>query len=44
LRRYIDESGVDRLDIMVHVPGVPHAAVQRSMRLFARDVAPLLAA
>ncbi|HEV7663775.1 MAG TPA: LLM class flavin-dependent oxidoreductase [Chloroflexota bacterium] len=44
LRRYLSDTAVDRLDIMVHVPGVPHSAVQRSMRLFARDVAPLLAA
>lgn len=40
LRRYQAEAGVDQLDIMVHVPGVPHDAVVRSMRLFASEVAP----
>ena len=42
LRRYIREAGVDRIDIMIHTPGMPQEALQRSMRLFASEVAPLL--
>jgi alkanesulfonate monooxygenase SsuD/methylene tetrahydromethanopterin reductase-like flavin-dependent oxidoreductase (luciferase family) len=42
LKRYIQEAAVDRIDIMVHTPGMPSDAVQRSMRLFASEVAPLL--
>ncbi len=42
LRRYMSEANVDRLDIMLHTPGMPQDALQRSMRLFAQEVAPLL--
>lgn len=42
LGRYMRVTGVDRLDLMVHLPGVPQEAVQRSLRLFASEVAPLM--
>ena len=42
LRRYIQEADVDRIDLMIHTPGMPQDALQRSMRLFAGEVAPLL--
>ena len=40
LRRYIADSAVDRVDLMVHVPGVSLESVRRSMVLFAEEVAP----
>jgi alkanesulfonate monooxygenase SsuD/methylene tetrahydromethanopterin reductase-like flavin-dependent oxidoreductase (luciferase family) len=43
LSRYVAEVGVDRTDIMVHIPGVAHEAVVRSMHLFAREVGPRMA-
>jgi alkanesulfonate monooxygenase SsuD/methylene tetrahydromethanopterin reductase-like flavin-dependent oxidoreductase (luciferase family) len=42
IRRYMGTAGVDRIDVMMHTPGMSQEAVQRSMRLFATEVAPLL--
>ena len=42
LKRYIETAGVDRVDLLMHMPGVPHDGLQRSMRLFADAVAPLM--
>lgn len=40
LRDYLRSAGVDRVDVMMHVPDIANHAVRRSMRLFATDVAP----
>jgi alkanesulfonate monooxygenase SsuD/methylene tetrahydromethanopterin reductase-like flavin-dependent oxidoreductase (luciferase family) len=42
LLEYIDTTGVNALNIMVHSPGMKQEAAQRSMRLFMSDVAPAL--
>jgi alkanesulfonate monooxygenase SsuD/methylene tetrahydromethanopterin reductase-like flavin-dependent oxidoreductase (luciferase family) len=39
---YIETTGVNALNIMVHSPGMKQEAAQRSMRLFMSDVAPAL--
>lgn len=41
LEDYLDTAGVDRLDVMFHLPDLNPAGVQRSMRLFAREVMPV---
>lgn len=40
LQEHVDRTAVDRLDIMVHLPGLAPAHVRRSLDLFAREVAP----
>ena len=42
LRRYVETSGVDRFDVMMHIPGVTPDDLRRSMRIFSEEVAPLL--
>ena len=43
LLTYIDNTGVDALNVMVHSPGMDQEAARRSMRLFMSEVAPALA-
>lgn len=40
LLQYKDESGLDRVDLLVHVPGLTPEAVRQSLTLFALEVAP----
>jgi alkanesulfonate monooxygenase SsuD/methylene tetrahydromethanopterin reductase-like flavin-dependent oxidoreductase (luciferase family) len=40
LLAYKDESGTDRVDLLAHVPGLPHAALRQTLTLFAAEVAP----
>ena len=42
LREYIETTGINALNIMVHAPGVTQESAQRSLRLFMSDVAPAL--
>jgi alkanesulfonate monooxygenase SsuD/methylene tetrahydromethanopterin reductase-like flavin-dependent oxidoreductase (luciferase family) len=42
LHAYIETTGINALNIMVHAPGVPQESAQRSLRLFMSDVAPEL--
>ena len=42
LNDYVAETGVDRLDLMVQVPGLRTDAVRRSMALIQQAVKPLL--
>lgn len=42
LLTYIDNTGVDALNVMVHSPGMDQEAARRSMRLFMSEVAPAL--
>jgi alkanesulfonate monooxygenase SsuD/methylene tetrahydromethanopterin reductase-like flavin-dependent oxidoreductase (luciferase family) len=36
------DCDVDRVDLLAHIPGLSHAAVQQTLTLYAREVAPLL--
>lgn len=36
------ECDVDRLDLLAHIPGLPHEVVQRTLSLYAHEVAPLV--
>jgi alkanesulfonate monooxygenase SsuD/methylene tetrahydromethanopterin reductase-like flavin-dependent oxidoreductase (luciferase family) len=40
LLAYKLESGVDRVDLLAHVPGLPHEALQQTLVLYAQEVAP----
>jgi alkanesulfonate monooxygenase SsuD/methylene tetrahydromethanopterin reductase-like flavin-dependent oxidoreductase (luciferase family) len=40
LLTYQYESGVDRVDLLAHVPGLPHEALRQTLTLFAKEVAP----
>ena len=40
LETYKYESGVDRVDLLAHVPGLPHEALRQTLTLFANEVAP----
>lgn len=40
LQTYAQTTGVDRLDLMMHIPGIAPDDLRRSMTLFAREVAP----
>ena len=40
LLEYNEESGVDRVDLLAHVPGLSHEALQQTLILFATEVAP----
>jgi alkanesulfonate monooxygenase SsuD/methylene tetrahydromethanopterin reductase-like flavin-dependent oxidoreductase (luciferase family) len=42
LAKFKDESDVDRVDLLVHVPGLEPEAVRQSLTLFAHEVAPLM--
>ena len=42
LKAYIDVSGIDSLDVMMHVPEIEPDHIRRSMRLFAEEVMPQL--
>jgi alkanesulfonate monooxygenase SsuD/methylene tetrahydromethanopterin reductase-like flavin-dependent oxidoreductase (luciferase family) len=42
--RFKEECAVDRVDLLAHVPGLSHDAVQQTLTLFAREVAPLIGA
>jgi alkanesulfonate monooxygenase SsuD/methylene tetrahydromethanopterin reductase-like flavin-dependent oxidoreductase (luciferase family) len=42
LTAYIETTGVNALNIMVHAPGISPASTGRSMRLFMSEVAPAL--
>jgi alkanesulfonate monooxygenase SsuD/methylene tetrahydromethanopterin reductase-like flavin-dependent oxidoreductase (luciferase family) len=42
LNRYIALTGVDRLDVMVQIPGLESPAIRRSMALLQREVRPRL--
>ncbi len=42
LKAYKAQLGVDRVDVMFHLPGLSADALQRSMRLFATEVLPNL--
>ena len=44
LDAYVDETGVDRLDVMAHAPGLSDEAVRRSLSLIQSDVRPRLRA
>jgi alkanesulfonate monooxygenase SsuD/methylene tetrahydromethanopterin reductase-like flavin-dependent oxidoreductase (luciferase family) len=39
---YMDTAAVDRVDLMMHVPGVPRDAIRRSLHLFSTEVAPAM--
>jgi alkanesulfonate monooxygenase SsuD/methylene tetrahydromethanopterin reductase-like flavin-dependent oxidoreductase (luciferase family) len=36
------ECDVDRVDLLAHIPGLSHAAVQQTLTLYAHEVAPLV--
>ncbi|BAY34478.1 Luciferase-like protein, subgroup [Nostoc carneum NIES-2107] len=40
LNEYIVDTKVDRLGVKIHLPGLPHEVVQRTMKLFAQEVTP----
>ncbi len=40
LETYKYESGVDRVDLLAHVPGLSHEALRQTLTLFAHEVAP----
>ena len=42
LTGYIQATGVDALNIVVHAPGIARQAARRSLRMFMADVAPAL--
>ena len=42
LNAYVEETGVDRLDVMAQIPGLAADAVRRSMALFQSEVRPRL--
>jgi alkanesulfonate monooxygenase SsuD/methylene tetrahydromethanopterin reductase-like flavin-dependent oxidoreductase (luciferase family) len=42
LNQHIAATGIDRLDVMAQVPGIPTEAVARSLRLIQEEVRPLL--
>ena len=42
LNAHIEETGIDRLDLMPQLPGIETAAVRRSMTLIRREVRPKL--
>lgn len=44
LLRYVRVTGVDRIDVMMHIPHITPDAMRRSMTLFAQEVAPRLRA
>jgi len=42
LTEYQQEAGLDRVDLLAHVPGLAPEAVRQTLTLFAEEVAPLL--
>jgi hypothetical protein len=40
--RFKAECDVDRVDLLAHIPGLSHAAVQQTLSLYAAEVAPLV--
>jgi alkanesulfonate monooxygenase SsuD/methylene tetrahydromethanopterin reductase-like flavin-dependent oxidoreductase (luciferase family) len=42
LLAYREEAGLDRVDLLAHVPGLEPEAVRQTLTLFANEVAPLL--
>jgi alkanesulfonate monooxygenase SsuD/methylene tetrahydromethanopterin reductase-like flavin-dependent oxidoreductase (luciferase family) len=42
LLAYKDEAGLDRVDLLAHVPGLEPEAVRQTLTLFAHEVAPLM--
>jgi alkanesulfonate monooxygenase SsuD/methylene tetrahydromethanopterin reductase-like flavin-dependent oxidoreductase (luciferase family) len=37
--QFKDECDVDRVDLLAHIPGLSHAAVQQTLTLYASEVA-----
>ncbi len=42
IQAYKDGTGVDRVDLLAHAPGLPHEALRQTLTLYAREVAPRL--
>lgn len=43
LADYIANTGIDQLDVMIHLPDIAAASVRRSMHLYAKEVVPRFA-